>query len=457
MGSALEERSSAAGRQLGECKSKDRSLDVRAKAARAHSACAMTLQIRNHPVPMRHAVGAPVVLTVSHQTLLPPSAGNEYRLFDLVDALSQTGYRCIPLICPLEPSEWERALPALLESQREFVLCNREGTVDAALSRGSLAAQSIQARERNRDWETRRHQALGSFLRGREAPFTSPTLRALLQELCVDLPVRAVIANYAFAAGLLEHAPPKALRIVDTIDVFSRQVLPSGPDPDGRTTTLTEAEERRLLEPAQVVVAIQHVEAEVLRELAPHADVVTCGVSYEFRHVEIDKATHPRIVMLGSGNPMNVAGLRGFLSTVWPTVLRTLPTAELVVGGRLSESLPRWAPNARALGLLDDVAAAYRLSHVVVNPAFRGTGLKVKTVEALSHGRVVICWPAGAEGLEHLSIGTLRTAQDATHMAQLTIEALMAPPPASAPVAAFRRDAVYRDLFSVLEAQACAA
>ena len=36
---------------------------------------------------------------------------------------------------------------------------------------------------------------------------------------------------------------------------------------------------------------------------------------------------------------------------------------------------------------------------MVINPAAAGTGLKIKTVEALCHLRPVVCWPSGVDGL----------------------------------------------------------
>lgn len=36
---------------------------------------------------------------------------------------------------------------------------------------------------------------------------------------------------------------------------------------------------------------------------------------------------------------------------------------------------------------------------MVINPTVAGTGLKIKTVEALCHGSAVVAWPNGVDGL----------------------------------------------------------
>lgn len=51
-------------------------------------------------------------------------------------------------------------------------------------------------------------------------------------------------------------------------------------------------------------------------------------------------------------------------------------------------------------GLVADASAAYRLAPLAINPIRAGSGLKIKTIEALAHGRAVITSPSGAEGLE---------------------------------------------------------
>jgi glycosyltransferase involved in cell wall biosynthesis len=55
------------------------------------------------------------------------------------------------------------------------------------------------------------------------------------------------------------------------------------------------------------------------------------------------------------------------------------------------------------VGQLDDLREAYAQARVVINPAVAGTGLKIKTVEALAHLRPVVAWPAGVDGLDPMA------------------------------------------------------
>jgi glycosyltransferase involved in cell wall biosynthesis len=52
------------------------------------------------------------------------------------------------------------------------------------------------------------------------------------------------------------------------------------------------------------------------------------------------------------------------------------------------------------LGIQDSLAAAYADATLVINPAPFGTGLAIKTIEALSYGKPVVATPAGIRGLK---------------------------------------------------------
>ena len=76
-------------------------------------------------------------------------------------------------------------------------------------------------------------------------------------------------------------------------------------------------------------------------------------------------------------------------------VRESVPDAELTVVGAVGASVPVAPPGVTVVGRVDDLAPLYRDSRVVINPAVAGTGVKIKTLEALSHLRRVVAWPTG--------------------------------------------------------------
>ena len=49
---------------------------------------------------------------------------------------------------------------------------------------------------------------------------------------------------------------------------------------------------------------------------------------------------------------------------------------------------------------MDDLGAVYDLADLVVNPVRAGTGLNIKSIEALGRGMPMVTTPSGARGLE---------------------------------------------------------
>jgi hypothetical protein len=210
-----------------------------------------------------------------------------------------------------------------------------------------------------------------------------------------------VMAFYGIFSKCLETLPKNVLKVIDTIEVFS---MPRT-DVRGKNAEMyiqaTAEEERLALLRADIIVAIQENEAKYLRLLVPERRVLTVGVDFTAAS-ELSMPAHgsPAIGIMGSSNPYNQEGLLNFLEHCWPLVLDSLPDARLVLAGRLCEIVQEEQRNVHLLGWVRDEIDFYKQIHLVVNPAIRGTGLKIKCVEALAHGRPVASLPVGVEGLE---------------------------------------------------------
>jgi hypothetical protein len=202
----------------------------------------------------------------------------------------------------------------------------------------------------------------------------------------------------------------RALKVIDTHDLYSlkaEKVLKFGI----QDLWLEPEEEARRLRLADLVIAIQDDEAALLRRLAPKVPVVTAGIDFQVTGDPRLPEAH-RVLLIGSGNAMNVRGLKEFLRFAWPAVRERVPDAELVVAGAVSEALGEKPAGVRALGRVDDVAELYRAARVIINPALAGTGLKIKTIEALCHLRPLVTWPTGTDGLPRELRALCDVAQD---------------------------------------------
>jgi hypothetical protein len=197
----------------------------------------------------------------------------------------------------------------------------------------------------------------------------------------------AVLVNYVWMSRVLE-AVPDACRIIDTHDLFGDRHLvaqAAGIDPSWFFTTA--AEEGRGLARADLVLAIQDEEANTLRRRSG-TPVATVGHMPSLRFLE----TAPRSRVLapfgyfGSANPWNVASVRALDAALDGEA--GLPW--LVAGRILSRRDLSLASAPLRLGQVPEPAVFYQAVDCVLNPMVPGTGLKIKTVEALAHGRPVL-------------------------------------------------------------------
>ena len=98
----------------------------------------------------------------------------------------------------------------------------------------------------------------------------------------------------------------------------------------------------------------------------------------------------------------NREGLDWFLSTVWPKLHRAFPELQFHVAGR--KTPPRIMsldlPNVFVHGEVPDSRAFLREYPMTVAPILSGSGTRVKILDAMSAGRVVLTTSMGLEGID---------------------------------------------------------
>lgn len=313
------------------------------------------------------------VVVVTDRRLIPRKAGNTARIGLLVHGLRAAGYRVV-LIAPYFRGRFSRKVPALVTTLRTRLMADRLVSVHTA-------------------------------------PNTSGTLRydtsmfaaALARVVKRDDPV-AVIAEYAWMAPCLDAVGNGARKIVDTLDVMHSRRGIYGSVESGAWIDCTREEETEKLAHADVIIAIQRHEQRELESMLPGKRVILvphiawAGEEPRFRE---SRATAV-ISFLGSGNEGNYRGLESFLELGWPVVRRRRPDAVLRVYGTIAQRLGelRVPEGVHGMGVAKDLRAMYESSTILINPVQLGTGLKIKTVEAMAFGKAVVTTSCGAAGVE---------------------------------------------------------
>jgi glycosyltransferase involved in cell wall biosynthesis len=227
---------------------------------------------------------------------------------------------------------------------------------------------------------------------------------------------------------------------VDTHDVFStkrEKVLQFGVD----DMHVTPHEEKCRLRHADLVLAIQEGERRELQRLLGGKPILTVGVDFDV--VEDSSIPSSRTILcVGSGNSSNAKGLRDFIRFAWQQIRKDVPDAELLVVGDVGQAIAGDVPGVVRLGRVADLDPIYARARLVINPAVAGTGIKIKTLEALCHLRPIVTWPNGIEGLHPELAGLCVIVRDWYEFAQEVKELLTLAVPRQ--FSTTERDAVIR-------------
>lgn len=161
--------------------------------------------------------------------------------------------------------------------------------------------------------------------------------------------------------------------------------------------------ERAAIRRHRHLVASSPLIASELRRVAPDADVVRAPLSLDPRYYPQAALAEPVAGLIGHGawRPTREAMIR-VVERVWPLVRRRQPRARLLIAGRGLDFL-RGRDLGDGVELVGEVeSGAEFLGGVglLLFPLTRGSGMKVKTLEAIASGVPVVTTPAGAEGID---------------------------------------------------------
>jgi glycosyltransferase involved in cell wall biosynthesis len=222
-----------------------------------------------------------------------------------------------------------------------------------------------------------------------------------VREISGSLNPNIVMVEYVYLSKIFELFDRSVLKILDTHDVFGGRdqlFLQNNLQPEWFYTS--ESEEKRGVDRADVILAIQSQEAEYFRKIS-EKEVLTVG--HLIRPAKSAGSTEPihppRLLFVGSSNPSNLDGIRWFLENVYGILRKKSTEIELDVIGNIADFIGP-APGVNLIGTVKELTPFYLNASVVINPLQFGTGLKIKTVEALAMKRPLVTTPNGASGIE---------------------------------------------------------
>lgn len=209
-----------------------------------------------------------------------------------------------------------------------------------------------------------------------------------------------LLVNYVFCAFVIPQIRARVVAL-ETHDRFGNRhelLTANGIAPSWISATVPA--EAAAVQRADIVAILRDDDRAYYEGLAG-------GTVVMLRHIEpargawrrpADLAGPPRFGFVGSSNVVNLQALVGLLRALQRMPERP-PGLRIEVFGSICRDVPQdYAELVRLHGVVAEIDAVYAGFDVLVNAVFSGTGLKIKTVEALAYGRPVLCGAEGAAG-----------------------------------------------------------
>jgi glycosyltransferase involved in cell wall biosynthesis len=247
-----------------------------------------------------------------------------------------------------------------------------------------------------------------------------PGSEETVARLCDEIQPDIVLIQYVFQSYYCDAIPDHIPTVIDAHDKLSRRHIfeAAGIEPGFFYTT--EEDETRGLSRADLILSIQDNEASYFERSG--RPVVVAG------HIEDAKFDNrrfnslSRIGIVAAYNKFNIRAVEDAL----PPVLQRLDdlgaSCEIHLAGNIVHGVSLEHPKLIKRGFVENVADFYGEMDLILNPTLDGTGLKIKTVEAMAFGLPLISTEIGFDGLGART--PFHAASDGAALADLVEEAL---------------------------------
>jgi len=243
--------------------------------------------------------------------------------------------------------------------------------------------------------------------------WTRPGMRCMLEEMLSENDYDAVCVFYSYLLPLFEDLPFSGKKIYFMEDCSFLQQHSFG---DSATLGTLLDEELTRLNYVDEIVCISYDEKIMYEKLTgrdvhflPHL----MGDHIPVTATDV-KTRKWDAFFVGFNNPFNVEGVQWYLDCVVPLLPEDFKT---VIVGSVTKELEAIPDNADVIPFAEDLEDIYNNGKICICPMFRGTGMKIKVVEAMAHGIPIVCNSRGVDGLPDKTVSGCIVTNDAAEFA----------------------------------------
>lgn len=230
-----------------------------------------------------------------------------------------------------------------------------------------------------------------------------------IRMLCEKYHIDVVFCSYVFQSKLLEFVPAHVLKVIDThdkmggrYDMLREKKLPI------EFFSCTPDEEGRYLRRADCVGARREEEAIYFDGVVGRKTSVVLSHIEEERFLNRKYGNLKEIGLVASANRINLEIVINFLKAMKSHFGEHCPY-NVTIAGQVRDMismLPQEDRNLfqsswiRMLGFVPDISSFYKSVDLVVSPVTMGTGINVKTVQAMAFGMPILATKTAIKGIE---------------------------------------------------------
>ncbi|MEO6304063.1 MAG: glycosyltransferase family 4 protein [Bacteroidia bacterium] len=163
--------------------------------------------------------------------------------------------------------------------------------------------------------------------------------------------------------------------------------------------------EEKILNEVDAIVPITDHDKKLFEQMGFKKDIFTCitGVNVDIYQTKQNLPVKPKTIFyFGSMDWLpNQEAVKWFLENCWPTINKAVPDSKFVIAGRgMPQSFKQLnLPNVLTIENVKDGKTFFEQHQIMVVPLLSGSGLRIKIIEGMAHGKPIVSTSIGAEGI----------------------------------------------------------
>jgi GT2 family glycosyltransferase len=231
-----------------------------------------------------------------------------------------------------------------------------------------------------------------------------------IRSLCVKYDIDIILCSYIFSSKLLEYVPNYILKIIDTHDKFGNrfEALRERGVPL-EFFSCTPEEEGGYLKRADIVIARREEEAEYFNEVSGRKTAIVIPHFEDPKFIYRGFSELRNIGLLASPNFINLRIAVDFIAVINNYINEAACPFIINIAGDIKNLILTQPPDIQQIfykpyirlhGFLPNLNEFYSKMDLIVSPITIGTGINVKSVEAMAYGLPLLATKIGSKGIE---------------------------------------------------------